>query len=370
MRQLLHCNRQVAFAIVVVEKRQDFGDFRMKDHAPEPLTEAEQISDIAFGFMGSKALFAALHHGLFTHLGDGALTAEQAGAAAGLHPERARTLLTALVSLGLVSVEDDRFSNSPAAEAFLVKGARYDFGDYLRLQVDRQMYRLMDQIDGALAGTLGEDDTKSYAEWFSDPDEAKLYSDSQHAGSLGPARGLAKLVDLSGGKRLLDVGGGTGAFAITLARAFPDLTVTIVDFPNVAAVGRGYVEAAGVADRIVYIEGNALETDWPRAQDAILMSYLFSGVPGEMHAGLIDRARDHLEPGGRFLVHDFVVNADRTGPRLAALWQLQHTAFTPTARSLDDAWLAQALRDAGYADVTVGPMIPGLTMLAMGTRPA
>ncbi|MEO1689552.1 MAG: methyltransferase dimerization domain-containing protein, partial [Pseudomonadota bacterium] len=134
----------------------------MKDTAPHPLTEAEQISDIAFGFMGSKALFAALHHGLFTALAAGPLTAEEAGAAAGLHPERARTLLTALVSLGLVTVDASRYGNSPAAEAFLVKGAKYDFGDYLRLQVDRQMYRLMDQLDGALAGTLGEDDTKSY----------------------------------------------------------------------------------------------------------------------------------------------------------------------------------------------------------------
>ncbi|MEM1316112.1 MAG: methyltransferase [Pseudomonadota bacterium] len=337
--------------------------------APTPLTEAEQISDIAFGFMGSKALFAALHNGLFTHLSKAPLTAEEAASAAGLHPERARTLLTALASLGLVTVEDDRFANAPAAEAFLVKGARYDFGDYLRLQVDRQMYGLMDQIEGALAGTLGAQHTKSYAEWFSDPAEAKLYSDSQHAGSLGPARGLARLVDLSGGKKLLDVGGGTGAFAITLAKAFPDLSVAIVDFPNVAAVGRGYVEKAGLSDRIVYQEGNALEGEWPAGQDAILMSYLFSGVPGEMHEGLIDRAKAHLNPGGRLMIHDFVVNADRTGPKLAALWQLQHTAFTPKARSLDDDWLAQVLSDAGFAQVSVGPMIPGMTMLAMGEKP-
>ena len=181
----------------------------MKDMAPTPLTEAEQISDIAFGFMASKALFAALHNGLFTHMDKGPATAEAAAAASGLHPDRARTLLPALASLGLVTAEGDRFANSPAAEAFLVKGARYDFGDYLRLQVDRQMYGLMDQIEGALAGTLGAEHTKSYAEWFSDPAEAKLYSDSQHAGSLGPARGLARQEDHSGGQKHLAVGGGT-----------------------------------------------------------------------------------------------------------------------------------------------------------------
>lgn len=333
------------------------------------LTSAEEISDIAFGFMGSKALFAALHFGVFTHLAEGPMTAEELGAASGLPAERARTLLTALASLSLVAVEDGRFENSPAAEAFLVKGAKYDFGDYLRLQVDRQMYGLLDQIEPALANRLPDEATGSYADWFSDPDEARLYSESQHAGSLGPARGLAKIVDLRKAKTLLDVGGGTGAYAITLCQAYPELTATVVDFPNVAALGRDYVAEAGLTDRITFVDGDALKTEWPGSQDAILMSYLFSGVPGEAHKGLIARAFDTLTPGGHYLLHDFVVAAERDGPKLAALWQLQHTAFTPTARSLDDVWLKDALVSAGFEDVEVRPMIPGLTMLAMGRKP-
>lgn len=333
------------------------------------LTTAEEISDIAFGFMGSKALFAALHFGVFTHLADGPMTAEELGKAAGLPAERARTLLTAVASLGLVSVEGDRFANAPAAKSFLVQGARHDFGDYLRLQVDRQMYGLLDQIEPALANRLPEDATGSYAEWFDDPEQARIYSESQHAGSLGPARGLAKIVDLADAKTLLDVGGGTGAYAITLCNAWPELTATVVDFPNVAAIGRAYVAEAGLTERIAYVEGDALVTAWPSGQDALLMSYLFSGVPGDAHEGLIARAFQTLAPGGLVMLHDFVVSADRTGPKLAALWQLQHTAFTPTARSLDAAWLETALIDAGFQNVSVGEMIPGLTMLATGRKP-
>jgi cyclopropane fatty-acyl-phospholipid synthase-like methyltransferase len=99
------------------------------------------------------------------------------------------------------------------------------------------------------------------------------------------------------------------------------------------------------------------------------MSYLFSGVPGEAHPRLIERAFEHLVPGGRYMVHDFVVNESRDGPKLAALWQLQHTAFTPTARSLDDATLREDLTAAGFENVHVQPMIPGLTMLADGVKP-
>ena len=64
------------------------------------LTEFEEVSDVAFGFMASKALFAALHFGVFTHLSERALTAEEVAAAAKIHPERALTLLTALASIG------------------------------------------------------------------------------------------------------------------------------------------------------------------------------------------------------------------------------------------------------------------------------
>ncbi|MGB0571859.1 MAG: hypothetical protein ACPGQM_07265 [Alphaproteobacteria bacterium] len=77
-----------------------------------------------------------------------------------------QTLLTALASLRLMDVNDGTYSNSPAAEAFLVNGAKYDFGDYLRMQVDRQMYGLMDQIEFALSDDMPEDATASYDDWF------------------------------------------------------------------------------------------------------------------------------------------------------------------------------------------------------------
>ncbi|WP_112320904.1 class I SAM-dependent methyltransferase [Oceanibium sediminis] len=332
-------------------------------------TEAHEISDIAFGFMGSKALFAALEFGIFDKLADAPRTAEEIGQACGLHPERARTLLTALAGLELLSVTNQHFENAPAVSAFLVKGEKYDFSDYLRLQVGRQMYPLMSQLEPALKDELPEGATKSYAEWFADPEQARLYSDSQHAGSLGPAAALARRLDFSGVRRMLDVGGGTGAFSITFCNAVPDLQSTIIEFPNVVARGREKVAEAGLSDRIHYLAADATGLDWPEGQDAVLMSYLLSGVPAEAHADLFATAFRVLRPGGRLLIHDFIVEGDRSGPRLTALWQLQHTAFTPKAASLDAEGLASALGNAGFQDVGIAPMIPEMTMIAEARRP-
>ncbi|MEJ8472693.1 methyltransferase [Roseibium algae] len=338
--------------------------------AVAPLETAESISDIAFAFMGSKALFAALHVGLFSALSEKTLTAEQLARATELEVDRVTTLLTALTVLGLVRRDGSGFANSSAAEAYLVKGRKYDFGDYLRFQIDKQMYPFLTQLNEAITGTLKPDQVSSYAEWFSDPEQARLYSKSQHAGSLGPGRGLAKMVDLSNARTLLDVGGGTGAFSISLCKAYGDLKSTILDFPNVAVVGREFIAEAELSERISYQPGNALEDTWPQKTDVVLMSYLFSGVPGDEIAGLVRKAKETLTPGGRFVVHDFMVDENREGPKLAALWQLQHTAFNPKARSITSSYVRDLMEAAGFENIEVGEMIPGMTMLVHATKPA
>lgn len=328
------------------------------------IAEAEEISEIAFGFMASKALFAALHVGLFTKLSERPKRIEEIAAEANTPVNRIQTLMTALAALGLVSREGDVFQNSPGAEAFLVEGAKYDFGDYLRLQIDRQMFPIMTGLEAVVTGETSErPQIESYAEWFSDPDEARLYSESQHAGSLGPGRSVARMIDLSGAETLVDVGGGTGAFAIRLCEANPKLKATVLDFPNVVALGKEYVAQAGLSNRIEFIPGNALEDDWPGGQDVVLMSYLFNGVPGEAIPDLTRRAYASLNPGGHFLVHDFIVDDDRTGPTLAALWQLQHMAFTPAAKSMTPTWLEGVMAGVGFADIACHTLIPGMTRL-------
>jgi hypothetical protein len=62
-------------------------------------------------------------------------------------------------------------SNVPAAEAFLVRGAKYEFGDYLRFQIDQQMYPFMQHLSPVIEGKTSAQRFMDYAEWFSDPEE-------------------------------------------------------------------------------------------------------------------------------------------------------------------------------------------------------
>src|SRR5262249_19510736 len=157
-----------------------------------------------------------------------------------------------------------------------------------------------------------------YARFMSDPRAAAEFSEAQHKGSLGPAALLARRLDLAGRKRLLDVGGGSGALAIALGRRWPELTATILDFPQTVPVAQRYVAGAQLAGRISHLGGDALEVAWPADQDVILMSYLWSAVGGPGIEILVERAAHASAPGGLVLIHDFMVDPASGHPAIAA----------------------------------------------------
>src|SRR5580698_4508439 len=92
-----------------------------------PIEDVREISAITYGFMASKALFAALDLDLFTHINRGADTLVGLAKATGVRENLLLTLLTALKSLGLIVESGDQFTNAPATTKFLVDGAPGDF---------------------------------------------------------------------------------------------------------------------------------------------------------------------------------------------------------------------------------------------------
>lgn len=343
----------------------------------DPVKDAEAISHIAFGFMGSKALFAALDLEIFAKLSEdtpislAALNAEVPG----VDPNQLETLTTTLCSIGLLSRDAaGGLSNPPAVEAFLSKRKPgWDFGDYLRLQIDKQMYPFMGDLNNVVLDKPLKASFADYDEWMADKEAARIYTESQHAGSIGPAKTLAKLEGdrLQGCRSMIDVGGGSGGFAITLAKRFPELRLDVLDFPNVCEVGREYAAQAAdeIGDRVGFIPGNALEAPFPAGQDAVLMSYLSGSVPADALPELYRKALAAANPGGAIFIHDFMVEDGRTGPPLAALWALQHMVFTPGAKSLTPGFVEATLTEAGWSDVKTVDMIPGMTKLVVGVKP-
>lgn len=334
-----------------------------------PLTDVRDISRIAYGFFASRALFAALNLELFRHIHEGAAEVEDLAARAGTSVDGLATLLATLESVGLVSQVGGAYTNAPAAARYLVPGAPAYFGDYYRFQIDRHLYPQMPHIEAGLVGDAAGLAHVSMSGMLDDPVEAEAFSRAQHAGSLGPALLFSKLVDLGDARTLLDVAGGTGAYSITLAQQNPELQATIIDFPSVIDVARRYVGEAGMAERIALVSGDALETSWPDNQDVVLMSYLISAVGKAEIPELLDRAMAALKPGGRLVVHDFMLNADRAGPFSAAGFFLSYLALRTDPVSFSAEELAPMVEAAGFTELTHDTMLPEITKYLIARKP-
>jgi SAM-dependent methyltransferase len=330
----------------------------------EPLTDVREISRIAYGFMASKVLFAALDLDLFGHLAAGPKTVTALGKDTGLLPQRLEILLTACVSLGLLVKHGDTYANARASRTYLVRGAPSYFGDYYRFQIDRQIYPAFARLPEALRGERAE-----LYRLMDDPEEAMSFSRGQHAGSLGPAVVLARTLDLTGARRLLDVGGGSGAFSITLCRHFPELQATILDFASVQAAAAALIDEAAMTGRIQFIPGNALVVDWPGGQDIVLLSYLLSAVSARGVDQLLARAFAALRPGGRIVLHDFMVDDDGTGPPTAALWLVNALLIDPDVARLSPALLEGRLQAHGFGAFEHAEIIPGITRTIIAAKP-
>ena len=331
--------------------------------------EVREISAITYGFMASKALFAAVEFDLFTRIARGADLLPALVQATGIAENRLVTLLTALKSLGLITERDGRFTNAPATARYLVAGAPGDFRDYVKLVNGAFGYESFRHLGTALRGKRIFP-YKGFYEGLIYGAEigGEQFSSAQHSGSLGPARLMAKQVPLDGRRRLLDVGGGSGAYTLAFCAANPRLSATILDFPQTIDTARRYVKEAGFAARIEHVAGSAITTDWPAGHDVILMSYLWSAVGENDMAVLARRATDALPPGGLVLVHDFMVDNAHEGPPFAAWYLLGSIFDNPKAVCLTPSYVEGVLRQAGLEVEQTEIMLPGITMLTRASK--
>jgi hypothetical protein len=338
--------------------------------ARKPIEEVGEISAITYGFMASKALFAALDVDLFSRIAEGVDSTPRLAQATGIAENRLQTLLTALKSLGLVTEREGRFANAPATSRYLIAGAPGDFRDYVRLVNGAFGYESFRHLGTALRGNRIFSDRGFYEGLIYEAGiGGEQFSAAQHSGSLGPARLMAKRLDLGGRRRLLDVGGGSGAYSLAFCAANPRLSATILDFPQTVDTAKRYAREAGLADRIAHLAGNAITTDWPSGQDVILMSYLWSAVGAGDLAILAKRAANALEVGGLVLVHDFMVDNAYEGPRFAAWYLLGSIMDNPGAVCLTPNTVEAALRQAGLDVQGTESMLPGITMLTRASKP-
>ena len=332
--------------------------------------EGRALFDIVAGFVHSQALLALVQLDVLHLLQDGPLSATNLAPKCKLAPDKMHLLLQSGASLGLLKRRrDGRFALSTRGAAFLaVPGLEAmvrhhpvlyrDLADpvaFLRGETSPELARFWPYVFGAGGAT--------------DPAVTALYS-----GLMADSQGLVAedtlgLVELSGVKKLLDVGGGTGAFLTAVARKYPRLNIALFDLPVVVDGAGARMAQAGVTNPLTVHPGSFRDDPLPLGADAISLIRVLYDHADATVSKLLAAVFSALPPGGLLVVSE-PMSGGATPDRATDSYFAFYTAAMQTGRTRTGAEIAGLMADAGFTDITViKGFRPFVTSVVTARRP-
>jgi hypothetical protein len=260
-------------------------------------------------------------------------------------------LLAMLKCLGFLDRRQGAYQLNEVSRAYLLKESPFFWGPFFaRLGEGLPSYKLL--VENVRDDRTSE--VRAAEGWESgqiDEAAAKKITDFMHCHSIAPAVGLAKSVDFSGVRKLLDIGGGSGCYATSIAAANPGMRATVMDLPSVCAVARGYIERAGIADRVDTTSVNMFRESWPQGYDAHFFANVFHDWSMDTCASLAASSFAALEHGGRIFLQEMLLDDSGDNPVTAVAFSLLMCLGTK-GQQFTFGQLKQILEHAGFTDIT------------------
>ena len=330
-------------------------------------TDPSLIMQLALAYRASAALFAASELDVFGALADGPKTAEEVASARQCHEAPMRLLLESCAAVGLLTNDGGRYANTPVVDTFLVRGGPAYSANALKYAED--LYpawgRLADLVrTGRPPMTpqtiLGDDKEKT---------RAFVYAMHERVHGIGSV--LSHLPDLTGRRRLIDIGGGPGTYSVALVKRTPGLSSTVLDVPGVLEVTRELIDASGFADRVTLMPGDYLTSSFGTGYNAALLSGMMHRETPDSCRLLLQKTFDALDPDGLVIVSDVFFDDDsKRTPPFAVSFALNMMLTSAEGSAHANTEMAAWMTGIGFRDVRIQKLpAPNAHSLVMGTKP-
>lgn len=305
------------------------------------LEQAAALLELNWQFRSSRALMAAHQLGFFEPLAK-PRQADEVALKCGTDPRMTEKLLIVCCALGVLKRDGELFTLTKLGSDILLPGSpRYIGGT-------------IDHNEILWWATTGLPEVVRTGKRDAAPEPPEHFKQhlfdnwiwAMHGiASNGQAQWVARQLDLSGRKLLLDIAGGPGTYSIALCQRFPQLKAVVWDLPETLVIARQVIDRFEMSRRVKVQAGDWSKDEFGSGYDCLLMSNILHG-PGSRADIRLKQAKKALKRGGLLIVHDFLLNNDRSGPLPASLFNLWLGTYTVSE-------IIAVIRKAGFSDVSL-----------------
>ncbi|MEP9410922.1 MAG: methyltransferase domain-containing protein [Candidatus Brocadia sp.] len=311
-------------------------------------SSVDYLLQLSCGYWKSHVLFTAVEFDIFTLINKGKLTAKEISRIIHTNERATEMLLNALVSLELLTKQENFYCNSHVSNLYLIKGKPHYLGDFIH-----HFHNMMDNW-AMLRETIETGKPVSLKDMPEevDPHDLRDFITAMHNIASVKAEELCRKIDLKSSKTLLDIAGGPGTYAIALAKVNPHLQAVVFDLEHVIKLTQEFIESADMEGRVTTQAGNCLEdTLGENTYDAILASNLLHIYNPVNNTMILKKCWDALKGGGQIIIHEFVLDETRTQPQFAALFSLNMLIGTQEGASYSESEYRAWLENTGFKDI-------------------
>lgn len=317
--------------------------------APDPILQ------LGMGFWGSRTLLSAVELGLFTALARGPMQRDALARELGLHPRSARDFLDALVALGMLERDDDRYANTAHTGCFLDRNKPGYVGGILEM-AGKRLYPFWGSLTEALQTGAPQNEAKGGQDLFgaiyADPDRLEGFLEAMTGISLPAAQAIAHRFPWREFESVIDIGCAQGAVPVQVALAHSHVRGGGFDLPAVQPVFDRYVAANGLSARLQFHGGDFFNDPLPTA-DVLVMGHILHDWDLRQKTQLLANAHAALPENGALIVYEALIDDDRCENAFGLLMSLNMLIETPGGFDYTGADCIGWMRDAGFVDMRV-----------------
>ena len=213
--------------------------------------------------------------GIFWQLSKKSHNAEKIAEITNIPIHRSRALLELLTKLGLLEKEKEMYKASTIAQKAILETYSVETWAFFA-EVFQDHYPLLNNLADniSLSDNLWSKQSIKPLDWFgllkNNPEYAKKFTYGLYEYHLLFAKKFARIFDISGAAKMMDIGGGSGVISLELLKRHSQLKAVVIDIENVCTYGREIAAKTPVNERISYEVIDFLKDELPKGFDLII----------------------------------------------------------------------------------------------------